>query len=374
MAAPISRRTAILGAAALTAPAILRPHSAFAATTNTGGVRVCAIRFDAWYGGEAGAPGASAGTSDWYASHDLDAPQYQARAPFFAKRLSPALMSINGQQADMDAELLYAANAGLKWYAWAWYGPTSNYRKAWNYYQASPNKNLVNWCVLIGLSSLAANFPATSEYLSFFQQGNYEKYGTRPLIVVFYDNSSQSAAATAISNLRTACSNAGVGNPYILLQANSAALAASTMTAIGADAIGCYATAPATSGPISYSAMDTFVQNFNAALIATGSPVIPLMMSGWDRRPRIERPPPFDIEWKPFGAMSSYVAPGTPAQIASHFTSVIAQVTNNASACPANKALAYSWNEFDEGGGGLCPLWTAAGPNSAILAALTGVL
>lgn len=367
MSVLLTRRAALIGSLAVAGPAILRAKPAGAA--NTGGVRVGAIRFDAWYCGET-----QPGTSAWYASHDLDSPAWQSRAPFFAKQLSPALMSINGQQADMDAELVYASNAGLKWFAWAWYPASTSYRNAWNYYQASPNKNLVNWCVLIGMASLAGNFPTTSEYLSFFQQANYEKVGSRPLIVVFYDNSSQSAAATAITNLRSACSSAGLGNPYILLQCPVASLAASTMTAIGADAIGAYSATPSGNGPIPFTTMDTYVQNYNAALVATGNPVIPSIMSGWDRRPRIERPPVFDVEWKPYGALSNYVAPGTPAQIASHFSSVIAAVTTSPSAYPANKALAYSWNEFDEGGGCLCPTWTSNGPNTAILDALKGVI
>jgi hypothetical protein len=328
------------------------------------------IRFDFWYG-----PDTAPGSSEWYAAHNLDAPQYQYRAPWFAKQVSPALMSINGQQADMDAEIVYAANAGVKYWAFGFYQTGRPAHNAWAYYQASPNKALVNWCVILGLSAVIASYIPVADLVGYFGQANHEKFGARPLLYVMADSSSASAGAAAVTAIRTACSTAGVGNPYIVLQSANPATGAVLMAAIGADALGAYGGAPAVvSGPQAYTVLDTAVRATWATQTATGVPVVPCGMTGWDRRPRIERPTPFDLTSRPYGSMSNYFIPGTPAQIAAHVTALVAFVTANTAACPANKALLYSWNEFDEGGGGLCPTWTTTGPDNSRLAALAAVL
>jgi hypothetical protein len=358
----LTRRRALIAGAL--AASIVRPRRSFAA--NPGGVRVGAIRFDSWYG-----PDTMPGSSGWIDAHLLDAPAYQGRAPWFATRLSPAFMSINGVQANMDAECVYAFNAGIKWWAFFWGVTPSTYQTAWTYYQASPNKALVNSTIIIGYNSLTQAFPPQATLVSMMGQSNWEKYGSRPLLCLLHDGSSLAACAAAVTSLRSACATAGIGNPYVVLMG----AAAGDLAAIGADVLSAYAYGGPTiaAGPMAYTALDTSVQTYNATLIASGSPVIPIGMTGWDRRPRFERPPSFDPEYRPYAAMSGYVTPGTPAQQASHVASVIAQVTANPTACPANRAILYSWDECGEGGGCLIPTWTAGGPNTATLTAVSGV-
>ena len=61
-------------------------------------------------------------------------------------------------------------------------------------------------------------------------------------------------------------------------------------------------------------------------MAATGVAVVPNGMTGWDRRPRIEHPPPFDpIKVGP----NDYVIPGSAAEIAHHIDAAVSFVRSN---------------------------------------------
>ncbi|WP_315834520.1 hypothetical protein [Bradyrhizobium prioriisuperbiae] len=366
----ISRRAALrLAFGGLAAAADFRPRKLFARDTSGDGdkVRVGAIRWDAWY-----APDMAPGSSEWHAAHGLDPAKYHHRAPFFAEKIGTDRMFISGTQASMDAEISYAAKAGISYWAFGWYQFGRPLRKGWEYYQLSEHNALVNWCALIGLGSLAGNFPPTADLVRYFQYENYEKFGDRPLLYVMHDKSPLPAAARALDALRAACAAAGVGNPYVIAQSSVAKLGALDARGIGADAIGAYASAPAmTGGPIPYATLDAFVRKFWLEMAATGLPVVPNAMTGWDRRPRIERPPPFDpLHLNP----DDYVIPGTPKDIAAHIEAAVAFVRAHRGTCEANNVLVYSWNECDEGGSVLCPTWSENGVDHSRLDAVARVL
>ncbi len=101
----ITRRE-VISATALVVGTFAAKGAATADVAND--IRIGAIRWDAWYGG-------TTGSSSWYASHNLDPAQYHRRAPFFAEQLATNEMSIDGDQAAIDAEINYAAQAGLKY-------------------------------------------------------------------------------------------------------------------------------------------------------------------------------------------------------------------------------------------------------------------
>jgi hypothetical protein len=326
-------------------------------------VRLGAIRYDAWYDGET-----QIGTSAWYASHELDRPRWQTRAPFFAKRIAPDRMLIKGSPSDVEAELVYAAHAHINFWAFGWYPSNSSYRTAWNYYQSSSKKHLVNWCILIGLGSLAHQFPTTKELISFFGQRSYERVVNRPLLILLYEKAaSLGDARVAINEIRRACQAAGVGDPYILLQAPTATLASKTKRIVGADAVGCYAVRPYVPGPAPYSALSRETAVMNETLRRTQDPVVPLIMSGWDRRPQIDYSSPFNHpEANPNDPINGFILPGKPDEIAAQAVSVVSAVARDTVSFPAQRALMYSWNEFAEGGG-ICPTWSPAGPNTEIV-------
>ena len=299
----------------------------------------------------------------------LDPPQYHSRAPWFARLVAGNRLFINGTQTDMDAELGYAAAAGIKFWAFGWYPAGRPLHNAWTYYQNSSNRTQVNWCILIGTGSLAAAFPPVVDLISYFKQPIYEAFEGRPLMFVMHENTSLPAAAAALVDLRATCAISGVGNPYVVLQSSVATLAATDMATIGADAVSAYAQSGGNETEAKpYQALAETTQAFNAALVQTGKPVVPLIMTGWDRRPRIDHPPPFDIT-----QTTGYVEPGTPTQIATHVSAVLEAMRANPTAYPSRRALIYSWDECDEGGSTLIPSWTSNGPNESILKAIASI-
>jgi hypothetical protein len=362
---PLSfRRRSALKFIATAAAGMIGRNSPAAPATN---IRLGAIRWDAWYG-----PDTAPKSSEWYAAHDLDPPQYQRRAPFFARQISDTRLSIDGTQEDMDAEIAYAANAGIKYWAFGWYPAGRPLHKAWEFYDSSAQKALVNWCALIGLNSLAERFPPQPELMTYFQKPQYEKVDGRPLLFVMHEKSDLPRAARSLSELRFACSAAGIESPYIIAQCSVAKPGASDANVIGADAISAYSSAPyIRTGPIPYTTLDRDVRRFWMEMAATGLPVVPNGMTGWDLRPRIEHPPPFD----PIAStMDRYVAPGTPQEIAAHVEAMVSFIKANPRTCRPQTALIYSWNECDEGGSVLCPTWSKNGPDDRILAAISAKL
>jgi hypothetical protein len=365
----ITRRAALQGLAAGIIGSALASLPARAA--NTGGVRCGAIRWDAWYSD-------TPNTNAWYTKHNLDLPQYQTRAPFFAQRLTSSLMSINGGQADMDAEIAYAAAAGLKYWAFLYYpttGTDSEFSRAWTLYQASASKSAINWCWIHNYNSLKA-INASGDFstlISQFAQSAYEKtLGGRPLLYLFKNGDGIAAnLAASITALRSACSAAGIGNPYVVLMSRTATDKADA----GADALSDYAYSNNTTFN-TYANLDSSVRTYWETRKLDGVPIIPICMMGWDRRPRIEHPVPWEVAaygQRSYVGMANSFATATPAEIATHVQACLTWIGANPSTVPANNLLMYAWNEFDEGGW-LCPTWTASGPDASRLTALTGVI
>jgi hypothetical protein len=285
----------------------------------------------------------------------------------------------------MDLECTIAAANGIKYWAFDSYqassgnaGHNDSLSTAWNMYQASPNNNLVKWCWIMGGSMLGAPTWSDNSWQPYMttlaQQMAQSNYMTvlsgRPLLYVIWDDSyvtswfqgSNANFATTLTYLRTQCSNQGIGNPYIVLISLgvSTTTISSRRATVGADAISQYAPIMFSeytgSLPNAWSLADTRIQAQWAAMVATGSPVIPCAMTGWDKRPRIDHPdvvggtvaPPF------IGHNLYYVTP-TNTEVANHMQALVNYVNANPSACPSGAALIYSWNECSEGGNGLIP-------------------
>jgi hypothetical protein len=102
-------------------------------------------------------------------------------------------------------------------------------------------------------------------------------------------------------------------------------------------------------------------------------PYIPLVTTGWDKRPRQEHP----VSWEknaPYATQKTFPATATPYEIAAHVDRALAFTKANPSICSANTVIIYAWNEHDEGGW-ICPTWTPSGkPDTSRLDAIRAVL
>ena len=123
--------------------------------------------------------------------------------------------------------------------------------------------------------------------------------------------------------------------------------------ALGLDALSAYATQAAGNGT-PYAALAKHAERFWDQCKATGKQVVPIAMSGWDRRPRVEHPVPWEKYQQPGVGIEKYYETPTPAELAGHVARAVTWAKENPLACPAQAVIIYAWNEHDEGGW-LCP-------------------
>jgi len=335
-----------------------------------------AIRWDAWE---------STGSVNAAVVATLGPAQYHARAPFCAQPLSADSISFAGcdRQAVMDAEIGYAARAGLSYWAYVWYEMNDSMMNAWKLHQASAVRDRMNWCVLMQFGRINDGpwlLPQIPTYVEYFRQSNYQKVmGNRPLLYVYMYNYKMNGGSTpeqwaavhdAFASLGAACEGAGLGRPYMVIMDGVPWQAAQLMKLMGGDAISNYVACWPSHTPESYPAYDLEIRKFWATMAATGVPIVPICMTGWDPRPRISQQLKTQPQLKSKVSMSYYVVPGTPAEIAENIKAGLDYVRSTPAACPANAVLIYSWDECDEGGSALIPSYSESGPNASIVYAL----
>lgn len=323
-----------------------------------------AIRWDAFYNWQQDA--VSGGVQKQFSVAGL-----QSRAPWFAQIASPYLLKCIGSQANIDTECQIAATAGIDYWAFDCYQPgnafayaDANLSAAWNWYQTSPNKNLIKWCWITFSNHWSSATFSDNSWQPFLAtvatqhctQSNYQKVmSNRPLVFIMGVSSAvnTSQMATAVAYFRSQCTGAGLGTPYMVMQTDgggTVAQLAARATACGLDAVSNYA-APVlqeikTPIPGSYDTLDTGMQANWAAQAAAGK-VIPTGCTGWDTRCRLRAPEMTAIPPR-IGDLNYWSNP-TPARVAQHVQSLMSFVTANATACEAQAALIYSWTECTEG-------------------------
>lgn len=318
---------------------------------------VGAIRWDAWHGDQ-GVPGQAV-------ERALGPKRWRARIPFFGKAVSDTQVEIRGySQEIVDQEIAYARQAGLDYWAFVTYEPDNPMSLALKTYLASARKRDVRFCLLTS----AANWgtPEThrakaDRFLKLMAEPTYQRVlANRPLIYVGFVNDGwlnawggAAGARKLFDDFRADAQRAGLGNPYIVLMDFSPPRGRKLADALGLDALSAYATQAAGNGT-PYAGLAKHAERFWEQCKATGKPVVPIAMSGWDRRPRVEHPVPWEKYQKPnVGIEKCYEAP-TPPELAAHVERAVRWTRENAAACPAQAIVIYAWNEHDEGGW-LCP-------------------
>lgn len=315
------------------------------------------IRWDAWHGDQ-GLPGQAV-------ERALGPKRWQSRIPFFGKVVSEDKVEIRGYTpAIMDQEIAYARQAGLDYWAFVTYEPDTSMSLGLEAYLASPRKADIRFCLLTECGRWGtpeAHRPRVERFLKLMAEPTYQKVlGDRPLLYVGFMKDDwlnrwggTDGARKLFDGFRAEAQEAGLGNPYIVLMDFSAARGAKLADALGLDALSAYAT-QAAGNATPYASLAKHAERFWQQCKATGKNVVPIAMSGWDRRPRVEHPVPWEKRQQPgVGIEKHYVAP-TPAELAAHVERAVNWARDNPAACPAQAVIIYAWNEHDEGGW-LCP-------------------
>jgi hypothetical protein len=315
---------------------------------------VGAIRWDAWHG-QRGVPGRAVERS-------LGPREWHPRLPFFARVVSPSSIIIDGSSSEvMDREIAYAAEAGLDYWAFVTYDAGDPMSLGLDNYLRNPRKRGLRFCLI----TEQARWSGPDAYLgharrlaALMRDPAYLRLaGGRPLLFLgfIYDESTTTrwggiqGFRKAVDELRRLVRASGAGDPYIAIMDPVAPRAAMLRRQLGADAVSAYAVqcggkrAP-------YANLAACVHRFWDDCAATGSAVIPVVMSGWDRRPRIERPVPWETWQKPGEGLDQYYVAPTPAELARHLKEALDWAGGNPRAASTHITLIYAWNENDEGG------------------------
>ncbi|WFU37333.1 glycoside hydrolase family 99-like domain-containing protein [Bradyrhizobium sp. CB82] len=266
--------------------------------------------------------------------------QYHFRAPWWSVA-GDNTISVQGNATTMDAEINYAVAAKLGYWAFFYYGSatTGELNRAFTLFQASSIKNKINWCLAwasfgIFNTDVATNLPYV---VSLLAQSNYQTVlGGRPLVYL-YDDGNGTSSASQVTTFRSACTSAGLGNPYIVVLHFDPTSANAIKVSNGLDAISSYSIQ--FNEKTSFDMLRVEVEAWWRQQTAVAD-MVPCCMSGWQTAPR---------------GGTVYYEYALASQITEHLQDAIDFAASQA-ACPARALLCYAWNEHSEGGW-LCPTY-----------------
>ena len=313
---------------------------------------VGAIRWDAWYGDSGPVK---------EVEHSLGQKKFHFRLPFFARVLGDDQVSINGDSPEiMDREIAFAAGAGLNYWAFVDYGDEGNLTIARRLYQASPNKRGLHFCFVEDGGRLAASGSnAWPRLIKCFKDPDYQKVlDGRPLLFVF--GTPKKMGKPQFQQLSAVANLAGLKQPYLVLMGWNPQENLKTLQALGFDAWSAYAAGGKYSGVmLPYPQLtDWERKHYWETCQRLHIPMVTPVTTGWDTRPRIERP----VSWMPNIVAEPDMTP--PAQqkslndnvtatqelLSQHIRDAIAWTQANRDINSANAIILYAWNENDEGG------------------------
>lgn len=324
-----------------------------------------AIRWDAWHG-ERGMPGQMM-------EKTLGVAKHRHRLPFFATALGDRVEIRGDRPGIMEAEIAYAAQAGIDYWAFVTYAPGDSMRIGLEQYLASPRKGEVKFCLIIE----QGRWPRLTEgdwLLETLAEPSYLRVlGGRPLLYLGFIKEettlkqfgSWDRFRASVDELRERVRAAGLGDPYLTIMDFSAAKAADHARRLGADAVSNYAITGGTETGSPFAELREKARQWWSAAQATGMPVIPPVSFGWDPTPRIDTPVP----WVKY--QKRYHQSPTPAEAAEHLTEALDWTVANPQAAPAQAVLLYAWNENDEGGWLVPTLNSDGSPNEQRLIAVS---
>ncbi len=310
---------------------------------------VGAIRWDAWHGDQ-GEPGRAV-------QHALSPEEWHYRLPFFAEVKGDEVRIDGTAQEVMDREIEYAARAGLAYWAFVTYDADSAMSLGLKRYLSSAKRDKVRFCLVTeGPRWRDAKFRQRVQGLM-AEPGYLKVQGNRPVLYLGFlkqaDIEQQwgdvAAFRRALDDFRAALGARGLGDPYLVVMDFSPVLGKKWLDALGAQALGSYATSAGGKGA-SYGELARHAENFWDACRGTGAPVAPIVMAGWDRRPRVLRPMPWEKWQKPGEGLDKYYEPPKPDELAAHVAHAVEWMNRHPAAAPARLAIIYAWNENDEGG------------------------
>ena len=316
---------------------------------------VGAIRWDAWFGGK-GEPGKAVERS-------LGPERWHARLPACARVQSADKVQIACDSADqMAREIEQASLAGITYWAFVTYTEDDPMNSGLQTYLQSPAKSRINFALISELSKWgnASQYRTVIErYSRLLSDRSYQKTSDgRPIFFLGFVTDEalntrfggRAPFAKLVQELRQLVRNTGQGNPYIVLLDKNVSRAKGLIRDLDLDAISAYAVADNNVRFGEYKQLTTLTAAFWAEASAAGLPLLPTVMTGWDRRPRVLNPVPWEGTKFSDEQMERFFKQPTPAELEAHLAAGMRQAMRPTPGAAFQSVLVYAWNEFDEGG------------------------
>ncbi|MBI4979199.1 MAG: hypothetical protein HZC28_17085 [Spirochaetes bacterium] len=340
---------------------------------------VGAIRWDAWHTPTGNNPAVAMIAS-------LGPRQYHYRLPFFANVAGENDITLGGYTQDiLDREIGFAKAGGLGYWAFLLYETNSAMSDALGFYLSSSRKQDMPFCIIATPNTFGnkAQFrERMKRMVTLMTEPSYQcVQNGRPLMYLFDVRDAwipswggETNTRALFDEFRSAVKAAGRGDPYITVMDFNAPHGKKIADITGSQAISTYAKSGPMNGATPYQMLAKHAADFWEQCALTGMDVVPIVMAGWDRRPRIEHPVPWEKNQKPgVGIEHFYVMP-TPQELAAHIQDAIQWCVDNQTSAGAQTVIVYAWNEHDEGGY-LCPTLNDDGSaNTGRLSAIAGML
>ncbi len=311
---------------------------------------VGAIRWDAWHG-DAGMPGQAVEKA-------LGPKEWHYRLPFYGQRLSDSTVHVRANTQDiMDREIELAYQAGLRYWAFVTYEPDNPMTiGGLDLYRSSIQRHKINFCLITQMMADKEKLAAQiKRFIGYFKEPGYQTVlNGRPLVYLFNPGGIEKGGRleqtkAGFAALRQAALAAGIPDPYLVVQVFNPEDGKRFMESLAFDAVSAYAT-QGNGIKAPYADLAAYTETWWTSVKNTGVPIVPLLMSGWDRRPRVIHPVPWEKEQKPGAGVEKYYEAPKPAELAAHVQNGLAWIKDHAAAAPAQALLIYAWNETDEGG------------------------
>jgi hypothetical protein len=311
-----------------------------------------AIRWDAWFGNK-----------DFVGQaviRSLTPDKWHYRLPLCAKVIAPDNIYIDcASQGVMDQEIAYAKHAEIDYWAFVLYEENVQLSQGLKNYLSSNKKVDINFSLITEFerSWLPGNYSKSIDrIIELMSDSSYQKVlNQRPLIYIgFFSEQwlskwgNSDAVKTAFAEFRQKANEYNLKNPYIVVMDNDPKRAKQLADNFGFDAISTYAN-PGDGGqaPHQYQMLAANTEQYWRRSKATGAQIVPVVMTGWDRRPRVENPVPWE---QGKGDISKYYQPPTPFELTQHLKKSLDWVKSESNYTEAKTLIVYAWNEFDEGG------------------------
>jgi len=299
---------------------------------------VGAIRWDAWTGGKI--------TNQ--VEKTLGPEKYHDRLPWFAEVLADHRVRIDGSpQSVMDREIELASNSGLDYWAFLLYAESSPMSMALGQYLKSDIRKRLQFCLILHntLNSTEATWPKEKQRaIDLLKNPGYQKVlNDRPLVYAFIG---RTFPFERFSEFLTAAKKEGL-NPYCIFMGWQPVADFKKVYSKGFDAVSSYAIG---GSQARFSELaERLEKNVWQSAADSKVPFVPLVTTGWDKRPRQDNP----VSWETghaYHKQKVFPSEAKPTEIAAHLNRAINFVKSHPKVCKSNCIIVYAWNEFDEGG------------------------